>query len=84
MLVSLKHRIATIMRSPATTKRLLLLLWAAFIIRGLWYSAAMPIWEGYDEPYHFAYLQQLAAGRDCPQVPMEFHSRCSIPCTYCR
>ena len=62
MLFSRKHRIATIMRSPATTKRLLLLLWAAFIIRGLWYSAAMPIWEGYDEPYHFAYLQHLAAG----------------------
>src|ERR1035441_1087820 len=142
MLFSRKHRIATIMRSPATTKRLLLLLWAAFIIRGLWYSAAMPIWEGYDEPYHFAYLQHLAAGGlspgtavvslevqhslhllplawelylqqigrasrtesdwssdvcssdlricntlrqgDCLQVPLWFHSKCSIPCTYCR
>ena len=54
------------MRSPLTTKRLLLFLWVAFVMRGLWYSAAMPVWEGYDEPYHFAYLQQLAAGKGLP------------------
>src|ERR1035437_5299444 len=51
------------MRSRLTTKRLLLFLWAAFVMRGLWYSAAMPVWEGYDEPYHFAYLQHLAAAK---------------------
>ena len=54
------------MRSPLTTKRLLLFLWVAFVMRGLWYSLAMPVWEGYDEPYHFAYLQQLAAGKGLP------------------
>ena len=26
----------------------------------------MPVWEGYDEPYHFAYLQYLASGRAIP------------------
>ena len=54
------------MRSRLTTKRLLLFLWAAFVMRGLWYSAAMPVWEGYDEPYHFAYLQHLAAAKGLP------------------
>jgi dolichyl-phosphate-mannose-protein mannosyltransferase len=51
------------MRSTTFAKRALLFLWVAFVIRGLWYSAMMPVWEGYDESYHFAYLQYVAAGK---------------------
>ena len=46
----------------------LALLWLAFIARGLWYSALMPPWEGYDEPFHFAALQNVANGRGMPQA----------------
>lgn len=45
------------------TKTLLALFWLAFIVRGAWYCAVQPPWEGYDEPYHFAALQHVASGR---------------------
>ena len=44
----------------------ILLLWMAFVVRGLWYCAMAPAWEGYDEPFHFAYLQHVAAGLGPP------------------
>ena len=43
------------------TKLLMTLLWMAFIVRGAWYCAVLPPWEGYDEPYHFAALQHVAS-----------------------
>jgi 4-amino-4-deoxy-L-arabinose transferase-like glycosyltransferase len=43
-------------------------LWLAFVARGLWYSALMPAWEGYDEPFHFAALQNVASGHGMPQA----------------
>ena len=63
---SRQANVVTIMGRTLYTKRLLLFLWVAFVIRGLWYSAMMPVWEGYDEPYHFAYLQYVAAERGRP------------------
>jgi 4-amino-4-deoxy-L-arabinose transferase-like glycosyltransferase len=50
------------------TTLLLVLLWLAFVVRGFWYCALLPPWEGYDEPYHFAALQNVAAGRGFPQA----------------
>ena len=47
---------------------LLTLLWLAFVVRGFWYCALLPPWEGYDEPFHFAALQNVAAGRGMPQA----------------
>jgi 4-amino-4-deoxy-L-arabinose transferase-like glycosyltransferase len=54
--------------SPSAVRpnRLLVLLWIAFLIRGVWYCGLLPAWEGYDEPYHFAALQQVASGRGVP------------------
>jgi len=37
----------------------LLVIWAAFLIRGCFYAALLPLWEGYDEYSHFAYVEQL-------------------------
>jgi 4-amino-4-deoxy-L-arabinose transferase-like glycosyltransferase len=34
-----------------------LLLWALFLVRGGFYCAMMPLWEGWDEYAHFAWLQ---------------------------
>lgn len=30
------------------------------------YSVLLPLWEGFDEPFHFAYVQQLANGQGLP------------------
>ncbi len=58
---------------PSTPQRsrsfraLLLLLWLCFIARGCFYSALLPLWEGYDEPYHFSFIQYVAAHRALPR-----------------
>ncbi len=47
-------------------------MWAGFLARLLFYSAMMPLWEGYDEWAHFAVVRQMAIGghllvsRDAP------------------
>jgi len=38
------------------------LIWLFFLIRGLFYVRAIPIWEGFDEWAHYAYLQSMALG----------------------
>lgn len=56
-------------KRPRSERRIavtILFLWIAFIVRGLWYCAVAPAWEGYDEPFHFAYLQHVAAGLGPP------------------
>jgi len=46
--------------------RFLTLIWCAFIVRGIFYSAIFPIWEGYDEPFHFAFIQYLVTREALP------------------
>ena len=50
----------------STKAKTLALLWIVFLIRGFFYSALLPVWEGYDEPYHFSYIQHLAASHSPP------------------
>lgn len=33
------------------------------VLNAVLYSALLPLWEGFDEPFHFGYVQQLATGR---------------------
>src|SRR5438309_248236 len=47
--------------AKATPYRLLFLVWIAFVTRGLFYCVQQPMWEGYDEWAHFAYIQHVAA-----------------------
>ncbi|MBV9303295.1 MAG: hypothetical protein JOY62_00595 [Acidobacteriaceae bacterium] len=35
------------------------------------YSCLLPLWEGFDEPFHYAYVESLAAGR----LPILQHTR---------
>lgn len=42
-------------------RRVVVLAWIAFLARGLFYCVEMPLWEGYDEWAHFAYIQYFAA-----------------------
>jgi hypothetical protein len=40
-----------------------LFVWICFLVRGVFYCAALPLWEGFDEYSHFARVQHVAAGR---------------------
>src|ERR1035438_7648299 len=47
---------ASAMRAP----RWLLAIWLCFLARAMFYCAALPLWEGYDEWSHFATVQRMA------------------------
>jgi len=42
--------------------RWLLAIWACFLVRLLFYSSMLPLWEGYDEWSHFAVIRAMALG----------------------
>lgn len=42
------------------------LLIAYVLVNALLYSVLLPLWEGFDEPFHFGYVQQLANGQGLP------------------
>jgi hypothetical protein len=42
------------------------LLIAYALANAVLYSVLLPLWEGFDEPFHFAYVQQLANGQGLP------------------
>lgn len=48
------------------SKKLVVLLWLCFITRGCFYSALLPMWEGYDEPFHFSFIQYVATHNSLP------------------
>ena len=54
--------------AASRTSRLLWLLWLCFLVRGCVYSAILPMWEGYDEPFHFSFIQYVAAHWSLPQA----------------
>jgi len=39
------------------------------------YSAMLPLWEGFDEPFHFGYVQHLANAQGLPDPRASFLSR---------
>ena len=43
------------------TRLTLWTIWACFLARALFYCAAVPLWEGYDEYSHFALIQYVAS-----------------------
>ena len=44
------------------------LLIAYALTNAVLYSLLLPLWEGFDEPFHFAYVQQLANGQGFPDA----------------
>lgn len=44
----------------------LLLIWICFLLRAAFYSVLFPIWEGFDEYSHFAFIQHVAANAVLP------------------
>jgi len=54
---------------PLVSRRPLLLvgiIWFAFLLKTLFYASFIPLWEGYDEYSHFAFVQYLAANASLP------------------
>ncbi len=45
---------------PSRVKLYPWLLWIALILQGLLFISTTAIWEGFDEPFHYAYIQFLA------------------------
>jgi 4-amino-4-deoxy-L-arabinose transferase-like glycosyltransferase len=43
-----------------------ILVYLLFLIKGFLYASITPLWEGIDEPFHFAYIQSLAANKSLP------------------
>jgi hypothetical protein len=44
------------------------LLIAYALVNAVIYSALLPLWEGFDEPFHFGYVQRLANGQGWPDA----------------
>ncbi|MCL6543950.1 MAG: glycosyltransferase family 39 protein [Bryobacteraceae bacterium] len=51
---------------PRRASGLVLLAWFCFLCRAGWHAALLPLWEGFDEWAHVAYIQRLAAGQGLP------------------
>jgi hypothetical protein len=48
-------------------RRVVILIWITFLIRGAFYSAILPLWEGFDEYAHFAYIHHLKTFGSLPR-----------------
>ena len=48
--------------------RLQVLICAYAVLNAILYSTLLPLWEGFDEPFHYSYVQDLADGRGFPDL----------------
>ena|SRR5688572_6884461 len=51
---------------PASASLLRFLIWALCVSQGLVYIVTTPLWEGWDEAFHYGYIQTLAETRSLP------------------
>jgi hypothetical protein len=49
------------------SRKVVLVAWLAFLVRGVFYCVEQPIWEGFDEWAHFAYVEHLAMTGSIPE-----------------
>ncbi len=38
------------------------------VLNAVLYAALLPLWEGFDEPFHYAYVEQLSEHREFPEL----------------
>jgi hypothetical protein len=56
-------------RTPARSLNIMRhLLLAYALLNAVLYSTLVPLWEGFDEPFHFGYVQQIANGDGLPDA----------------
>jgi hypothetical protein len=60
---------------PVTARSVLWLIWLCLLARGAFYAVLLPLWEGYDEWAHVAYVQLLASGQGLPVLGRTVISR---------
>jgi len=53
-------------KNGTALRSLLALVWLLLVVRALIYIAATPLWEGFDELFHFAYIHSLASTGSLP------------------
>jgi len=51
------------------------LLWIALILQGVLFISTTAIWDGFDEPFHYAYIQALAETGTLPVYGKSLVSR---------
>lgn len=51
---------------PVQSVTLFLLVWFLFVAKALLYISITPMWEGFDELFHFAYVESLASTHSLP------------------
>ena len=54
---------------PDRERVVVVLVLLLFLCLATVYSLATPIFEGYDEKWHYAYVQHIASGRGLPRQP---------------
>jgi len=52
----------------ASGRRWAWILWACFLARASFYAVLPPLWEGFDEWAHVAYIERLACGQGLPAL----------------
>ncbi len=43
-------------------------IFALALLNGILYCCVLPLWEGFDEPFHYAYVQSIARSHDIPVI----------------
>ena len=50
-----------------------------FVVQGIIYSGMYPLWEGWDEPAHFGYVQHIAEKKTIPKLTDEISNGRGTP-----
>ena len=62
-------------RQRHVARSLVAAIWLCFLARAIFYASALPLWEGFDEYSHFAFVQRIALHHDLPDVRTANSSR---------
>lgn len=54
------------MYSDSRTKQLLFFFYGC--LNAVLYASLLPLWEGFDEPFHYGYVQELSDQKQFPQL----------------
>ncbi len=59
---------AAVHSAVALVDRRLILILSFGVANGLLYACLLPLWDGFDEPFHYAYLTSLSADHELPAL----------------
>ncbi len=44
----------------SSNRILILIFWGICVLKGIFYISITPVFEGFDEPWHYSYIQEIA------------------------